>query len=98
MAAPTQTSPIEDLFKHSWRAGIILFTKRQDHSILEDGFQTASAMCSPDNELIQMTLRANRILLYRIIERDTPKPTDFKDLEELGNDLAKLIQLSQPSK
>jgi hypothetical protein len=89
---------IAHLFMSSWQAGIILFTERANASILVDGFQTASTMCSPDNELIQMTLRAFRIQLYGLIERDTPKTTDFKDLEALGNDLATLIRLSQPSK
>ena len=85
-------SALEYLFKSSWRAGIILYTEREDASILEDGFRTACAMCSAENELIQMTLRANRILFDRIIERK--EPTAAKALEEIGNDLAKLITLS----
>jgi hypothetical protein len=87
-------SALETTFLLGWRAGITLFTERNDSRILEDGFKTASHLCSKD-AIVQMTLSANRIMLDRIIERNASKPTDIQNLEEMGNDLAQLIMMSE---
>jgi len=83
---------IKHIFDCGWHIGIIIFTRSGDPCVLKDAFQTASAMCSTENELIQMTLRANKIMLDKIIERKDPNTTT--ELEEIGNDLVKLIQIS----
>jgi hypothetical protein len=83
---------IKHIFECSWRIGIIIFTESKDPCILKDAFQTASNMCSTENAVIQMTLRANKIILDNIIKSNDPNTT--KELEEIGNDLVKLIQIS----
>jgi hypothetical protein len=87
------TSPIKTLFLSSWNAGITLFTECKNSSILEDVFTTASNMCSND-DIVQMILRAKRMLLDRILESKASNPTDIQNLEEMGNDLARLIMMS----
>lgn len=89
----TTNSVIEATFLIGWRAGIKLFLEHENVGVLDDAFNTAHSLCTPNGELVQLAFRTNRILLHKIIERKAANVNDITTLEEIGSSIAKLIPL-----
>lgn len=79
-------------FLFGWNAGTMLFTEMKNPKTLCDAFKAARELCKSDMYLVEMTLNANEILLHRIIERNNSDYNAAKELESLGDDIAKLIK------
>jgi len=86
---------LKEIFLSTWNAGMILFTEMKNPEILRTAFKSARDLCKSDEHefIVQMTFNVNELLLDRIIEANNSDHNAAKELESLGNDIAKLIKV-----
>lgn len=89
---PSIGEVLAENFLFGWNAGTILFTEMKNPMTLRDAFKAARDLCRSDMHLVQMKLNTNEILLDRIIARNNSDYKAAKELESLGDDIAKLIK------